>query len=482
MSVRKQGEKPLFRQLYDQILEEAKELPPDGLVGTIKELASKFQVGDITVRKALAELKKDGYVQTVRGGGIFTTEKATRLSRSCPHGLFSDPANLKDDQFDVPFSISMRKSLTVGITDTTPVEGKMWSEIANLYNDKHSTNISLELGMHGESCFQPSIKQVDIIQVPSPFLSEATNRETIRPIPLASTPNVKLNEKLSYRDLSKNNYLGVPVVLHLPFTMLNKRLFAQAGIKLPSNFLSWQDYLEICFAYARSSSKELAASAWLLRIPSLLFAFDSRFHDRETGCCDFASPIILDFLRKLEELGPDSGAVYPDKTYEKHGGKRVLWRENRLASLILDNRHLRSFNNINEKDIEFASFPLSPQGSYPFRCNTFALSSHSIAIDEAYDFINFLYTEEVMEVIQRNGFFHLGNPRDPQPNSMARSFPVTPIIERCFSETTLRYVDLEFLCEKFEPVGHHVLAGTLSPEDAHQLLLKNISKQTEEFA
>jgi GntR family transcriptional regulator len=54
---------------------EAGEWPPGGPLPTLDTLAGEYGVGQTTVRKAMAELREAGLVESVRGGGIFVSER-----------------------------------------------------------------------------------------------------------------------------------------------------------------------------------------------------------------------------------------------------------------------------------------------------------------------------------------------------------------------------------------------------------------------
>jgi len=58
------------------------ELKPGDMIPGQVELAAKFQIGEITVRRALKELQEEGFVRRERGRGTIITEWASRLVRS----------------------------------------------------------------------------------------------------------------------------------------------------------------------------------------------------------------------------------------------------------------------------------------------------------------------------------------------------------------------------------------------------------------
>lgn len=59
----------LLKQLKSRITKPQQKLP------TEKELTEYFQVSRITVRKALAELEKEGYIYRIQGRGSFASDK-----------------------------------------------------------------------------------------------------------------------------------------------------------------------------------------------------------------------------------------------------------------------------------------------------------------------------------------------------------------------------------------------------------------------
>jgi DNA-binding GntR family transcriptional regulator len=67
---------PPWRQVAASLRQriEAGEWPPGGPMPTLETLASEYGVGQTTVRKAMAELREAGLVESVRGWGTFVSE------------------------------------------------------------------------------------------------------------------------------------------------------------------------------------------------------------------------------------------------------------------------------------------------------------------------------------------------------------------------------------------------------------------------
>ena len=69
---------PLYRQVADLLRRriESGQYPPRTAVPSITKLTAEFGVAEVTVRKALDALKRDGLLTTTPGRGTFVAERA----------------------------------------------------------------------------------------------------------------------------------------------------------------------------------------------------------------------------------------------------------------------------------------------------------------------------------------------------------------------------------------------------------------------
>ena len=71
-----QNPAPLYQQVTDQIIDAITDgtIKPDEKLPSIREVAGELKISEITVKRAYADLEKDGYVFTRAGMGSFVLD------------------------------------------------------------------------------------------------------------------------------------------------------------------------------------------------------------------------------------------------------------------------------------------------------------------------------------------------------------------------------------------------------------------------
>ncbi len=66
ININKESNEPIYQQIYRQIKEliEKEELKSDDILPSISSLSKRFEISDITIKKAYINLEKDGYIYT----------------------------------------------------------------------------------------------------------------------------------------------------------------------------------------------------------------------------------------------------------------------------------------------------------------------------------------------------------------------------------------------------------------------------------
>jgi GntR family transcriptional regulator len=74
--------RPVFRQIVDGIRRKvaAGELPPGSRLPSVRTLAMQLTINPNTVAKAYAELTAEGFIESLKGVGVFVSERRQRLS------------------------------------------------------------------------------------------------------------------------------------------------------------------------------------------------------------------------------------------------------------------------------------------------------------------------------------------------------------------------------------------------------------------
>lgn len=73
IAISHQNPAPLYRQVTDQIIDAITEgtLRPDEKLPSIREVSGELKISEITVKRAYADLEKEGYIFTRAGMGSF---------------------------------------------------------------------------------------------------------------------------------------------------------------------------------------------------------------------------------------------------------------------------------------------------------------------------------------------------------------------------------------------------------------------------
>jgi len=82
MTLNKQSKLPMYAQLFDVITQKinAEELKEGDQLPFERELCQQYAISRTTVRQAMSELEKEGYIQKVRGKGMFVQGQAVKQS------------------------------------------------------------------------------------------------------------------------------------------------------------------------------------------------------------------------------------------------------------------------------------------------------------------------------------------------------------------------------------------------------------------
>ncbi|MEW6749410.1 MAG: GntR family transcriptional regulator [Candidatus Latescibacterota bacterium] len=81
MSTRFDPTRPIYLQIMETIKKGAVRgrFPPGGRLPSVRDLAQEMAVNPNTMARVYAELEREGFITTHRGGGSFVTEDAARL-------------------------------------------------------------------------------------------------------------------------------------------------------------------------------------------------------------------------------------------------------------------------------------------------------------------------------------------------------------------------------------------------------------------
>src|SRR5690625_2513022 len=143
MEVDRTDKNPLYIQVKEKIIQKIKAgvYVPNEKLPSERDLCSIFNVSRITVRQAIEELIKSGYIYSVRGSGNFVTDSKSRFGN--PLGtIFSFRDLLKSKNRTGKTKIVHADTLLADLELASILEVKMGETIFNMqllgYSENHS--------------------------------------------------------------------------------------------------------------------------------------------------------------------------------------------------------------------------------------------------------------------------------------------------------------------------------------------------------
>ena len=82
MKINKKSKLPMYAQLFEIVTQKinAGELKAGQQLPFERELCLQYEISRTTVRQAMAELEKEGFIKKIHGKGIFVREQAVKQS------------------------------------------------------------------------------------------------------------------------------------------------------------------------------------------------------------------------------------------------------------------------------------------------------------------------------------------------------------------------------------------------------------------
>ena len=280
--VNRGSHKPPYSQIRDHIIDCVRK----GVVGGGERLPSTTQlrkvlgVAHATLNRSIQDLKRDGWVTAVKGGGIYVAAHFPERQ---------DPALARD-------SLTLR-------TSGVPMAGspRPWSELLN----------QLQHRVPGVDVLKDSDRP-DICPVYSPVLPcLADDLEDLTDVLLPSLGRRDLDDPILAPLCYGGKLLGVAQTIDVLALVLDLDRFSEAGVPLPTSDWTFEEMTEVAAELHRPDRGEcgLAVSPNYLNYMYFLWREQGEFFSDDGRRCTLDSPAALRAMRRMSDLtrmGPAS--------------------------------------------------------------------------------------------------------------------------------------------------------------------------------
>jgi hypothetical protein len=436
-------------------------LPAGSALGNLKGLSKKYRVSEKTVRNALAQLRQQDKVRTVRGSGIYLTEAGASATEE------KKELDLDLDRM-TPFSmIGGRNNLDLALPAVGECERALWNSVLYDYHLSGSNGrVTPHFGVNSDADNDKyDLSRFDLFSVPGIFAEHASRKGIF----------------LSFPEEGMTS--GVPLFSVLPLMAVNSTLLRKAGLTLPTAY-DWPGFLGVLQALAKAKDRgalpgEVFCGAWLMRMSSLLLSRDFSVYNSAAQRFDWDKPAAIEFLEDLWKLGVTWKAIAPDQVFARR--KRECFKDGKLGVLPLTSSWLKTIWNGGKtpENVALLPMPVGAEGRHVARSCHVCVSSATSQPDAALDFLRYLRSNRVRSLVTAAGFLPVGG--FPEGTSMTNEGLAAEFAAAAKSveETVFSVEDMVFMSEVFDPMAHHVMAGDILPDEATRIIKNRYKTQGE---
>ena len=254
------------------------------------KLSERYSVSIGTIRKAVGRLVEEGILERQQGRGTFLASAALSSSKTAASKLLSpEVSHLQRFKYGNAYSLHCQDD----------INKKLWGphqkqiEPVNVPQSRKM----VELAEWSEKC--------DIIFY-SPLQLNENNQRYLQPVPDWLQKRVKQDFSASacdeFSSLMTGELLAIPLISNPAICYIDKRTLKKAGIPMPSQDWTWDDFLDICRALKKSGQMPLTLcpAPGCLYEPLLLQAGGNYFDTSGNVCLEEKSlGEVIGFLRTL---------------------------------------------------------------------------------------------------------------------------------------------------------------------------------------
>ncbi|KKR02958.1 MAG: GntR family transcriptional regulator, partial [Candidatus Uhrbacteria bacterium GW2011_GWF2_39_13] len=430
------------------------------LLPTIKELASRYNVSETPIRKALKKLGENNFLETVRGSGIF-------LKNSVPKSLrMEQDANLFSD-ISVPFVQNEHISthyLTLAIVDKAPLYQKLWNEIIRRFEVR---NPHIKIIQITDKNYD--FKKVDIFQLDHRNIIDYVNNNNLAPLDTNLIIKEKFPDEVFSPASKKNKIYGLPLTLTFPLQLLNINMLHNFIPDYSITDYDFSTFIEVLekFCKIQETEHNIFLSLGSCVNPFMyLMAFSDKFFDYSACVIKWKHPDILRFLYSIEkikrpaqEIGMESSVILKNFFDEK------------VFCLSTFSPVIRNFYTNIPSFVQARPFPSTASGKVLYGCNYIVVGKHSKNYENTMKFISFLLTEEITKLTLEHGLFHVLAANVKHDGDVIFN-QEREMLKHSLPCSIFGAKNYDFIIKSFYPVIDMVREGRISAKDAIAILTK----------
>ena len=468
--------KRLYHKVYERMLEDANvgKLPYGTAIPTVRQLLKLYDTRQSTLCKALSELKKDGYIVTRQGGGIYLNPEKFKPELAAQR----NPSSAKSDVFrfgqgGLLASEHKVSVLRISFLDDRPNHRAMWKQIFSRYKIQNP-DCEVDLSFGNAPDDQRRLES-DLVQLQTPQILETSWQERLYPIPLSTAETVRYPaHTFDHMTGIDGRIYGVPVFLTLPMLLVNTKLMELGGVKFEGEEMDWEQFKSAAMilgashragkfpdgtyvaAYIHSSFLYLCASSPYLK------------KGLKTGGFDWARKEVRKFMHEIAELGVKNSIIMPNAHYFRQGGIKRMFSEGKLAMAAVLSYDVNNMYPAGlPSHVKALPFPLTASGSTFWNAGYFCISRNSRHTGECLSLLRFLSSPDVMGIVARH------NEMPALPDGVAGINPCyTKLLDHAMPTNILNRQQIEIILNAFNPIADYARDGVMSPDTAYELLLE----------
>lgn len=373
------------------------------LLPSLKDLADTVFGGKIKqVRMAVAQLVKDGILESQRGRGIFikNASQANKLLRAQDPTLSSGLNEVQEYEIGMPHILREMPKISISLIETSKYFREFWEEIIAAFNaDNHDFQV--------EALFYPHVDMpptTDLFQLQSVRMHPFIEKDLVYDITGAVEGIEKYYSSLFGEVKEKGKLWGVPVTAVTYCMIVNEAEFDRKKLKIPDGWESFEDFTGYLMEITAKLCKRKITDGvvynsfgigYYLMLAGILKGKDS-FKE-----IDFSDAGIVEFLNSF-------GQIYCDPAcfYRKSSDNFISESGINAKQLILETHTYNVPPAVtgDKYRCRYLPPPINKGGHSPIIPHYVCVSRHSHRPDQSIKFLNHLASRQVAQYMVNKGF------------------------------------------------------------------------------
>jgi DNA-binding transcriptional regulator YhcF (GntR family) len=463
----------LYRKVYNRILQDANggKFPVGTAMPTLKQLMKNYDVGQSTLRRALADLKNDKYIKTRQGGGIYLTAKACKGKAG--HALTGKELIHTDLHTNSGFlaSYPAKTKLKIAFIDGCRNHQVIWNKIIDNFKALNPT-IEIEPSFEVD-CSNLDNIEFDMFQVAVPAIQNSEIKKKLYPI---HREFIKIEDYPEYTfhniTTKDNSVYGVPTLATYPVLLVNMKILEQAGVELDENTMDWKKFKEIALSLSRARESKCGLDDYFVAgyvHGSFLYLCAIYPYIRKylkTDELKLDVPEVRDFISEMAEIGSKNKIVMQDSTYRSIGGIKKLFVDEKIAMIAAVSMDIDIlYPDGLPKHIKVMPSSIGKSGTAFWNASYMGINRKSLMLGECLNFMKFLGSGEAMKIVAEHGELPVIQSGIKDTISYRRETVNCSLPLNCLSEQ-----QVDFILNSFNPIVNYARDGLLSPDATYRIL------------